>query len=100
MPDEVYTLGVWRVKEGEQTEFVEAWKQLGRHFEDLPNPPGEGTLLQSIDDPQQFYSFGPWRTLEDVQQMRSHPDTPEQINRLMQLCEEGLPGTFRVVATG
>lgn len=99
MSDEVYTLGVWRVKEGKQSEFVTAWKELGRFFGKLPNPPGEGTLLQSLDEPEQFTSFGPWRTLEDIQQMRSHPDTASEISKLMNLCEEGRPGTFRVVAT-
>ena len=59
MSDEIYTLGAWRVKDGKQSEFVEAWKALGSYFRSLPLPPGEGTLLQSIDDPRQFYSFGP-----------------------------------------
>jgi heme-degrading monooxygenase HmoA len=99
MSDEIYTLGVWRVKEGKQSEFVEAWKGLGRHFRSLPHPPGEGTLLQSLDDPQQFYSFGPWRTLDDIHAMRGDPGTPKQIGKLMDLCEEGRPGTFRVVGT-
>jgi len=100
MSEEVYTLGVWRVKDGSQSEFVEAWKELGRFFRNLPNPPGEGTLLQSLDEPQQFYSFGPWRTIDDIQEMRGHPETPKEISKLMSLCEEGRPGTFRVVATG
>jgi pimeloyl-ACP methyl ester carboxylesterase len=97
--DEVYTLGAWRVKDGMQEQFVVAWKELGRFFRGLPHPPGKGTLLQSLDDPQQFYSFGPWRTLEDIRDMRSHPDAPSEIGRLMHLCEEGRPGTFRVVLT-
>jgi heme-degrading monooxygenase HmoA len=97
--DEIYTLGVWRVKDGKQSDFVDAWRALGRHFRGLPQPPGEGTLLQSLDDPQQFYSFGPWRSLDDIDAMRSHPDTPEEIGNLMDLCEEGNPGAFRVVAT-
>ena len=99
MPDEVYTLGVWRVKEGKQSEFVEEWKGLGHFFRGLPHPPGLGTLLQSLDDPQQFYSFGPWRKLDDIQEMRDHPDAPKEIGKLMDLCEEGRPGAFRVVAT-
>jgi hypothetical protein len=100
MSDEVYTLGAWRVKDGKESEFVVAWKELSRYFGSLPKPPGEGTLLQSLDEPQQFYSFGPWRGLDDIRQMRDHPDTPAEITKLMSLCEEGRPGTFRVVATG
>ena len=99
MSDEIYTLGAWRVKGGKQSEFVEAWKGLGGYFRSLPQPPGEGTLLQSLDDPQQFYSFGPWRSLDDIQEMRSRPATAGEIGKLMELCEEGRPGAFRVVAT-
>jgi len=29
MSEEVYTLAAWRVKDGRQSEFVEAWKELG-----------------------------------------------------------------------
>lgn len=100
MPDEVYTLGVWRVKDGKQSEFVEAWTALGHYFRGLENPPGEGTLVQSVDEPQLFYSFGSWRSLDDIEEMRSRPETPQEIGKLMDLCEEGRPGTFRVVATG
>jgi heme-degrading monooxygenase HmoA len=99
MADEVYTLGMWRVKAGKQDEFVDAWQALGRYFKRLPHPPGQGTLLQSVDEPQQFYSFGPWDSLDDIQEMRSQPETRNEIGKLMGLCEEGRPGTFRMVAT-
>jgi heme-degrading monooxygenase HmoA len=99
MSDEIYTLGAWRVKEGRHAQFVQAWKALGGYFRSLPQPPGEGTLLQSLDDPRQFYSFGPWRSLDDIQEMRSRPETAREIGKLMELCEEGRPGAFRVVAT-
>lgn len=99
MSGDVYTLGVWRVKDGKQAEFVEAWRGLGRVFGRLPHPPGEGTLVQSLDEPQLFYSFGPWSRLEHVQEMRGNPDARREIATLMELCDEGRPGTFRVVAT-
>lgn len=59
MSEEYYTLAPWRVRKGKQDEFVDAWRSLGDSFLSLPNPPGKGTLIQSLDDPQQFYSFGP-----------------------------------------
>ena len=97
---DAYTLAIWRVKEGKEEEFVEAWKgDLADFFLGLPNPPGTGTLIRSVEDPQLFYSFGPWRSLEDIQQMRSDPRTPEMIGKLAALCEEAKPGAFRVVAT-
>ena len=32
MQDVVYTLGVWKVKPGQEVEFVAAWKELGEIF--------------------------------------------------------------------
>ena len=63
-----YTLALWRVKEGREEEFVELWKgDLAAYFMGLPNPPGEpGTLIRSVEDPQLFYSFGPWKSLEEL----------------------------------
>ena len=87
------------MKNGKQDEFVAAWQALGRYFNSLPHPPGTGTLLQSVDDPQQFYSFGPWQALDDIQEMRNLPETPKEIGKLIDLCDEGRPGAFQVVAT-
>ena len=97
--DTAFTLALWRVKEGREEEFVEAWKDLSDYFLDLPNPPGTGTLVRSVEDPQLFYSFGPWRSLEDIQRMRSDPRAPEMIGKVEDLCEEAKPGTFRLVVT-
>jgi hypothetical protein len=63
MSDVYYTHGMWRVKPGEEAEFIEAWIALGDIFPELPNPPGpgHGMLIQNVADPLVFYSVGPWR---------------------------------------
>ena len=93
-----YTLGVWRVKEGREAEFIAAWLAVGEAFYELPHPPGPGTLLRSESDPSLFYSFGPWDRLEDIEAMRNDPRARAAIARLVELCVEASPGTFRVVA--
>jgi hypothetical protein len=98
MGSDVYTLGVWRVKPGNQEKFILAWKELGAYFGSLQNPPGPGTLVQSIQDDTLFYSFGPWRDIEDIKAMRADPNTPGQITKLAALCDEATPGTYKVVA--
>lgn len=99
MEEAVYTLGVWRVKPGKEAAFIEAWKALGNAFAQLPQPPsGKGTLIQSLDDPLLFYSFGPWSSLADIQAMRNNPHAQEGIKKLRELCTEATPGGFRVVA--
>jgi heme-degrading monooxygenase HmoA len=97
--ENVYTLARWRVKPGKEEEFVAAWKALGAAFARLPTPPADrGTLVRSTDEPELFYSFGPWRTLDDVRAMRESASAREGFERLRDLCTEATPGTFQVVA--
>ncbi len=97
---DAYTLAMWRVKEGCEEQFVQAWKEdLAGVFLSLPNPPGTGTLIRSVEDPQLFYSFGPWRSLEDIRKMRSDPRAQEVIGKVAALCEEANPGAFQLVLT-
>ena len=99
MEDQVYTLGVWHVKERHEAEFIAAWKDLGRIFASLPQPPSDkGLLIQSTTDPTLFYSFGPWRRSEDVAAMRADPSVQAGIKRIRELCIEATPGMFRLVA--
>ena len=99
MDDAYYTLGVWRVKGGRETDFIAAWKAVGEAFSRLPNPPGPGTLVRSESDPALFYSFGSWSRREDIESMRGDAAARAAIARLVELCTEATPGTFRVVAT-
>ena len=99
MEEAIYTLGVWRVKPGNEVEFIAAWKALAKIFAQLPDPPaGKGTLIQSLADPLLFYSFGPWNSLADVEAMRNNRHALEGINKIRDLCTEATPGGFRVVA--
>ncbi|MDX1664723.1 MAG: hypothetical protein R3272_13095 [Candidatus Promineifilaceae bacterium] len=99
MSEKMYTLAMWKVKSGRDSEFVEAWKDLNTTFSELPSPPlGGGVLLQSLEEPSVYYSFGPWASTEDIAAMREDPAAQESIHRLIDLCEEAAPGGYRVVA--
>ena len=96
MTEMFYTHALWRVKPGHQDEFVEAWKALGQVFARLPGS-GQGTLIQSISDATLFYSFGPWSSLEAIEAMRGNADAQKGIQRIRELCDEAVPGSYRVV---
>ncbi len=99
MSETVYTLARWRVREGKEGEFIEAWKDLSKLFSQLPlRPGGKGTLVQSLNEPLLFYSFGAWPSMEAVQAMRQDAKAQEGIRKLADLCTEAAPGSFRVVA--
>ena|SRR5215217_4165471 len=97
---EYYTVGVWRAKKGRESDLLERWRAIGDAFNALPVPPaGTGTLVQSVDDPALFYSFGSWPSLEAIAAMREDSDARAAIARMQEICDEMRPGTFRVVAT-
>ena len=98
MEEAYYTHARWRVKPGREEEFIEAWRALGALFSSLPNAIGHGTLIRSLDDPTLFYSFGPWRSLEDILSMRGGPETTAAIARARDLCDEFSTGNYEVAA--
>ena len=98
MKQPIYTLGVWHVQEGRQQEFIDAWKELGTIFASLPDPPGKGILIQSTSKSTLFYSFGPWNSMKAVDAMRNDRHTQKGIQKLIDLCTEATPGSFKVVA--
>jgi hypothetical protein len=99
MEGDVYTLAVWKVKPGQEESFIAGWKEGGAFAFTLPSPPVPPyVLIQSLQDPTLFYSFGSWRSLEDAQAMQVHARTGEIMGKLAALCEEATSGAFRVVA--
>ncbi|HEV2124363.1 MAG TPA: antibiotic biosynthesis monooxygenase family protein, partial [Chloroflexota bacterium] len=93
---EPYTLARWYVKPGHEEAFLAAWQTLGAVFSTLPGV-RHGTLVQSVEDPLLFYSFGPWRSVEDIQAMRADPRAQAAFARLGEICTEMQPGVFRRV---
>jgi heme-degrading monooxygenase HmoA len=99
MEGDAYTLAMWRVRPGQEEEFIRAWREdLAGYFLSLPGVMG-GTLLRCVEDPSLFYSFGPWRSLEDIQSMRADPRTTAVMGKLRDLCVEATPGVYERVLT-
>jgi hypothetical protein len=99
MSDGFYTLASWHINEGHEAAFLRVW------WEERPPPFAasirrrRGTLIQSLENPCQFDSLGPWESLEQMQAARFDPRAREAIGKLMRLCDEAKPGPFRVVLT-
>ena len=58
---------------------------------------GEARLLQDLDQPTLFYSFGPWDSLEAIQAWRADPGFQERVGRIRELLESFEPHTMRTV---
>lgn len=99
MENGVYTHASWRIRSGRQEDFVAAWEELGQIFSELPDPPiGPGTLIRSVSDPLQFYSFGAWRSADAVVAMRRNPRAQRAIDAARSLCTAATPGVYEVVS--
>ena len=96
----VYTLGRWRVLPEQKADFIAAWHELGTVLRQLPHPPvGQGVLVQSVAEPDLFYSFGPWPSLDAITSMRQDAAAGAALAALRALCSEVTTGAYRVVAT-
>lgn len=95
--EELYTLGIWTVKAGNEQAFVGAWKTFAKWT--LKNQPGNAnaTLLQDEDQPQRFISFGPWKNHKSIQLWRNQPEFKEFIVKARGLCEDIKPHTLKSV---
>jgi heme-degrading monooxygenase HmoA len=96
--DSIYAAGVWSVRPGNEQAFIEAWKEFSAWTALHQKGSGYGNLLQDLENPSRFISFGPWDNLESVRAWRQQPEFRKAIARFMDLCDEVTPGTFRLVA--
>jgi quinol monooxygenase YgiN len=94
----VYTLGIWRVKDGRADDFVRAWLELAEQTQ-ADFPAGTATLLRDRDQPSLFTSFGPWDSLEQIAQWRNSPTFQDGVAKLRELLDSFEPHTMDIAAT-
>ncbi len=99
MGDGFYTLASWYIQEGREEEFLRIWKEELAGAFLKANPKAHGTLIQSLEDPRQFYSFGPWESLEQMEAARRDAQVRVAIGKLLAVCDRATPGPYRVVLT-
>ena len=93
----IYTLGIWTVKSGHEDDFIAAWKDLGdRTKADFPG--ATATLLRDRDQPNRFISFGPWDSIEQIEQWRGSETFKKGVARLREVLEGFAPSTMEVAA--
>ncbi len=86
MPN-VWTHGVWSVKPGKEDEFIRGWREMAqiamREIDVVTRP----TFLRDRDRPNVFVSFGPWRSIEDIERFRSSPSFLGRVAAMDELIE-------------
>jgi heme-degrading monooxygenase HmoA len=99
MNDDYYSFNLWKIKEGNEQEFLNVWEnELAKAFVKL-NPYSKTTLIQSMDTPSIYYSFGPWIKLDQLQAARSSEEYRTAVTKLVSLCDISKSGSFKNLLT-
>ncbi len=95
---QVWTLGIWTTKEGQEQAFRDAWVAFAEWTAQQQPGAGEAWLLQDVQQPGRFISFGPWQNADAVQAWRSRPEFGAFVARARELCAEFQPNTLQCAA--
>jgi quinol monooxygenase YgiN len=97
--DQTYTLGIWMVKPGMETRFIDEWVAFARWTSGNFEGPGRAYLLQDGNNSTRFISFGPWSSTETIQRWRETEEFQRFVAKAKELCNDFQPNTLNVVAT-
>jgi heme-degrading monooxygenase HmoA len=84
---ETYTAGSWKAKDGEEREFIEAWREFAAWASGMP---GVGTmrLTRDVKERDRFFSFAPWESIETIHAWKSSDEFKERIGRVKAHVDE------------
>jgi heme-degrading monooxygenase HmoA len=96
----IYACGQWKVRAGEEEEFVRRWRDLADWtMGEFPDALiGTARLIQSKTDPTRFVSLGPFESADALTEWHAHPAFKEKRDRVAELLESGGRDTFEVRA--
>jgi heme-degrading monooxygenase HmoA len=94
-----YTLGIWLVKPGKETEFVSEWASFAKWTAENVAGSGKGHLLQDEKNSSRFISFGSWENEKQIQQWRESTAFKDFVAKAKTLCDDFQPNTLKEVST-
>jgi heme-degrading monooxygenase HmoA len=96
---DIYTLGIWTVKPGNEKEFIKGWTEFANWTDKNISGPGKAYLLQDEKNPLRFISFGPWDNEMSIQGWRECNEFKSFVAKVKDLCDDFQPNTLKVVST-
>jgi heme-degrading monooxygenase HmoA len=94
---EVYSSGMWKVKDGEDEAFVAAWTEFASWLSEMPGS-GTARLVKDLDNAGQYLSFAPWESLDQMQAWKSNPEFPERMGKVQAHVAEFTPREMELAA--
>jgi heme-degrading monooxygenase HmoA len=95
---ELVTSGVWQVRSGSESAFIEEWTRFTQWAAGMP---GATTFRLACDgaDPQRYVSFAAWTDAESAHAWKRSPEFRERIAQVLQHVQDFHPAELSVVAT-
>jgi|SRR3954451_1929447 len=94
----VYTVGIWRVKPGEEDAFVSAWRDLATATAN-DYPGATAVLLRDRETSNLFISAGPWTSLDQIEDWRASATFTSGVGAIRPHLESFEPHTMDPVVT-
>ena len=98
--NQLFTSGSWLAKESKEKDFIREWKAFADWSVRKKLGSGAPYLLQNINNPRHFISFGPWPDLATIEKWRRTKEFQTFVKKIKDLCEKFDPSTLKVVAMG
>ena len=96
--DQPATLGDWRIKQGNESEFIALWESFAHWTSQNHAGGGAGYLLQDTTDPRRFVSFGFWESVEAIDRWREDSEFQDFLENARELFDDLQPTTLKLVA--
>ena len=94
---EVYSSGIWKVKDGEDDAFISAWTDFAKWLSTMPGA-GTAHLTKDIDNAGHYLSFAPWESIDQMHSWKNDPDFPKHMGAVQAHVAEFTPQEMEEVA--
>ncbi len=92
-----FSVGIWLVKPGKETEFILAWSDFAKWTFDQNLGSPEVHLLQDLQQQRRFISFRPWESIQKIEAWRKLPEFRAFFAKAKEMCDEIMPMTLNPI---
>ena len=94
---ETYTSAVWVAKEGEEDDFVAAWREFAAWGSQAEGS-GALRLVRDVGQPSRFMSFAPWESFDAQQAWKTSGEWRQRMDRVQRHVAEFTPSVWELVS--
>lgn len=95
---QLYTFGIWTVHPGKEAEFKRIWDDFARWSSDHQPGGGDARLVQDLEAPNRFISYGPWESSDAILAWRGTLEFKAFAAQAQKLCADFQPGRYKLVS--